>query len=170
MSAEQFVQSLHFRNGTIEVPEAKARFNLDGDFRYLDKADARRVLEDLWGNPPDEDVLGLIVPRSPGLTDEQSWAVVVTWSDDGYVSDEDASKIDYTQLLHDMQEQTREANPEREKAGYGSLQLIGWAVPPRYDAGNRAALIFDNHVDVCRDPNAERRIWWTEKVYLPRMR
>ena len=49
---------------------------------------------------------------------------------------EDASKIDYTQLLHDMQEQTREANPEREKAGYGSLQLIGWAVPPRYDAGN----------------------------------
>ena len=45
MSAEQFVQSLHFRNGTIEVPEAKARFNLDGDFRYLDKADARRVLE-----------------------------------------------------------------------------------------------------------------------------
>ena len=35
-----------------------------------------------------------------------------------------------------MQEQTREANPEREKAGYGSLQLIGWAVPPRYDAGN----------------------------------
>ena len=136
MSAEQFVQSLHFRNGTIEVPEAKARFNLDGDFRYLDKADARRVLEDLWGNPPDEDVLGLIVPRSPGLTDEQSWAVVVTWSDDGYVSDEDASRIDYTQLLHDMQEQTREANPEREKAGYGSLQLIGWAVPPRYDAGN----------------------------------
>ena len=136
MSAEQFVQSLHFRNGTIEVPEAKARFNLDGDFRYLDKADARRVLEDLWGNPPDEDVLGLIVPRSPGLTDEQSWAVVVTWSDDGYVSDDDASKIDYTQLLHDMQEQTREANPEREKAGYGSLQLIGWAVPPRYDAGN----------------------------------
>ena len=136
MSAEQFVQSLHLRNGTIEVPEAKARFNLYGDFRYLDKADARRVLEDLWGNPPDEDVLGLIVPRSPGLTDEQSWAVVVTWSDDGYVSDEDASKIDYTQLLHDMQEQTREANPEREKAGYGSLQLIGWAVPPRYDAGN----------------------------------
>ena len=136
MSAEQFVQSLHFRNGTIEVPEAKARFNLDGDFRYLDKADARRVLEDLWGNPPDEDVLGLIVPRSPGLTDEQSWAVVVTYADDGYVSDEDASKIDYSELLREMQEQTRASNPEREKAGYGSLDLVGWAVPPRYDAGN----------------------------------
>ena len=36
MSAEQFVQSLHFRNGTIEVPEAKARFNLDGDFYAIE--------------------------------------------------------------------------------------------------------------------------------------
>ena len=137
MTAEQFVQSLHFRSGQIEVPEAKAHFNLDGEFRYLDKADARRVLEDMWGNPPDDSVLGLIVPRSPGLDERGSWAVVVTWSDDGYVSDEDASKIDYTDLLKTMQEGMREANPEREKAGYGKLDLVGWAVPPRYDAASK---------------------------------
>jgi len=134
--AAAFVQSLHFRSGTIEVPAAKARFNLGPEFRYLDQADARRVLEDMWGNPPDADVLGLIVPRSPGLADDDSWAVVVTYSDDGYVSDEDASKMDYAKLLREMQEQTREANPEREKAGYGTLQLVGWAVPPHYDGGN----------------------------------
>ncbi|MGX9718645.1 DUF2167 domain-containing protein [Stenotrophomonas acidaminiphila] len=134
--AAAFVQSLHFRSGAIEVPEAKARFNLDPEFRYLDQADARRVLEDMWGNPPDEDVLGLIVPRSPSLADDDSWAVVVTYADDGYVSDEDASSIDYDELLRDMQEQINAANPEREKAGYGTLQLVGWAVPPRYDAGN----------------------------------
>ena len=134
--AAAFVQSLHFRSGAIEVPAAKARFNLDPEFRYLDQADARRVLEDMWGNPPDEDVLGLIVPRSPSLADDDSWAVVVTYADDGYVSDEDASSIDYDALLRDMQEQINAANPEREKAGYGTLQLVGWAVPPRYDAGN----------------------------------
>lgn len=134
--AAAFVQSLHFRSGAIEVPAAKARFNLDPEFRYLDQADARRVLEDMWGNPPDEDVLGLIVPRSPSLADDDSWAVVVTYADDGYVSDEDASSIDYDELLRDMQEQINAANPEREKAGYGTLQLVGWAVPPRYDAGN----------------------------------
>lgn len=134
--AAAFVQSLHFRSGAIEVPEAKARFNLGPEFRYLDQTDARRVLEDMWGNPPDEDVLGLIVPRSPGLADDDSWAVVVTYADDGYVSDEDASKINYDELLRDMQEQINEANPEREKAGYGTLKLVGWAVPPRYDAGN----------------------------------
>ena len=137
MSAEQFEQSLQFRSGQIEVPEARAHFNLDGDFRFLDKADARRVLEDMWGNPPDDSVLGLIVPRSPGLTEPESWAVVVTWSDDGHVSDEDASKIDYDDLLATMQTDTRESNPEREKAGYGTLDLVGWAVPPRYEAGSK---------------------------------
>ncbi|WP_449468367.1 DUF2167 domain-containing protein [Stenotrophomonas humi] len=137
MTAEQFVQSLHFRSGQIDVPEAKAHFNLDNEFRYLDKADARRVLEDMWGNPPDDSVLGLIVPRSPALTADDSWAVVVTYSDDGYVSDEDAHKIDYDELLSDMQGNIRDANPEREKAGYGTLDLIGWAVPPRYDAASK---------------------------------
>jgi para-nitrobenzyl esterase len=57
----------------------------------------------------------------------------------------------------------RHGDPNRARLTH----MLPW---PRYDAGNRAALIFDNHVDVCRDPNAERRIWWTEKVYLPRMR
>ena len=137
MTAQQFVDSLDYRHGTITVAPAKAHFNLDDEFRYLDQAQARQVLEDLWGNPPDESVLGMIVPRSPALTDDDSWAVVVTYSDDGYVSDEDASKIDYTELLETMQEEIRDSNPERVKAGYGSIDLVGWAVPPRYDAGSK---------------------------------
>lgn len=137
MTAQQFVDSLDYRHGTITVAPAKAHFNLGDEFRYLDQAQARQVLEDLWGNPPDESVLGMIVPRSPALTDDDSWAVVVTYSDDGYVSDEDASKIDYTELLETMQEEIRDSNPERVKAGYGSIDLVGWAVPPRYDAGSK---------------------------------
>ena len=33
-----------------------------------------------------------------------------------------------------MQEDTAAANGEREKAGYGRVDLVGWASPPRYDA------------------------------------
>lgn len=137
MSAEQFIKSLDFHSGRIDVPEAKAHFNLGSEFQFLEKGDARRVLEDMWGNPPDDSVLGLIVPRTPTLTEEGSWAVVVTYSDDGYVSDGDAKDIDYSDLLKTMQEHIRDANPEREKAGYGTLNLVGWAVPPRYDAGSK---------------------------------
>lgn len=101
-ASAQFLGSLHYREGEIAVPQAGAHFRLTPAFRYLEQADARRVLEELWGNPPDESVLGLIVPATPGLADEKSWAVVVTYSDDGYVSDEDATRIDYQEMLETL--------------------------------------------------------------------
>jgi uncharacterized membrane-anchored protein len=132
-----FVDSLHFRSGEIAVPEAGAHFRLGSNFRYLDKPDARKVLEDLWGNPPDDGVLGLVVPTAQPLESDESWAVVVTYSDDGFVSDEDAAKTDYDQMLKDMQAGTREENAERKEAGYETVDLVGWAVPPRYDSASK---------------------------------
>ena len=137
LTAEQFVASLHFRDGEIAVPEAGAHFRLTPAFRYLEKADTRRVLEQMWGNPPDDSVLGMIVPASPGLAEDGSWAVVVTYSDDGYVSDEDAAKIDYDDLLKEMKDGVKEENAERKKNGFETVDLTGWAVPPRYDANSK---------------------------------
>lgn len=134
---EQFVASLQFRDGEIAVPGAQARFRLGQEFRYLEQADARRVLEQLWGNPPDESVLGMVVPRGRGVTDDHGWAVVVTYSDEGYVSDEDATKIDYTEMLADMKSGTQDENAARKEAGYEGIDLIGWAAPPRYDAASK---------------------------------
>lgn len=135
--ADKFVASLHFEDGDIAVPEAAARFHLGPSFRYLGKADARRVLEEMWGNPPDDGILGMIVPAQPALSAADSWAVVVTYSDDGYVSDADAAKIDYAELLSQLQQETRDSNEERKKAGYGTVDLIGWASAPRYDAASK---------------------------------
>ena len=133
--AEALVATLKFRDGEVAVPRADARFRLDRNFRYLEAADARKVLEQLWGNPPDDSVLGLVVPRGRGVLDENGWAVVVTYSDDGYVSDEDAAKIDYDELLQEMKDGTEEQNAARKDAGYGGIALNGWAEPPHYDAG-----------------------------------
>ena len=136
-TADQFVQSLHFQTGTINIARANATLKVGDGFRYLDAHDAQRVLEQLWGNPPDTDVLGMLVPTSAPLTDEEaSWAVVVTYSNDGYVSDAEAGKIDYTKMLGEMQDSTREANAERKKRGYPAVDLVGWAEPPHYDAGS----------------------------------
>ena len=40
--AQQLIDSLQFRSGQIEVGPAHAEFNLGTQFRYLDKADARK--------------------------------------------------------------------------------------------------------------------------------
>ena len=132
----KFLDSLKYRSGSVAIGKAHATLKLGEDFRFLDGRDAQRVLHDLWGNPPDEDVLGMLVPAGTSLLDEkESWVVVISHSDDGYVSDEEASKIDYDKMMKDMQDGARESNPEREKEGYPAIQIIGWATPPHYDQG-----------------------------------
>lgn len=135
--AKALLVSLQYQTGAVAVTEAKAHLDLKPGFRFLPKQDARKVLEQYWGNPPDETVLGLIVPDKDPLGTEHSWAVVLTYNEEGYVSDEDANKIDYTDLLKDMKAATKESNEERKSAGYQEIELIGWAEPPRYDARSK---------------------------------
>ena len=125
--------SLKWQTGTITLKDGLAKINLTDDFRFLDSADARKVLHEMWGNPDDPDVLGMIFPKDKGPMDHGSWAVTVNYENGGYVKDDDAEKINYADLLKKMQEQAKEASPEREKQGYPSIELVGWAAPPRYD-------------------------------------
>ena len=133
--ALQLIDSLRYRSGTINVERAHAALNLSAEFRFLDAADAQKVLSELWGNPPDDEVLGMLVPVAAPLSDpKKSWAVVITYESEGYVSDKDAAGIDYDAMLKQMQEGTAEANAERKRAGYPEVELVGWATKPHYDA------------------------------------
>lgn len=134
---QAFLGSLHYQAGRVALPQAQASLDVRPGFRFLGHDDSRRVLEEFWGNPPDDDVIGMLVPDSANLASDHSWAVVVTYSDDGYVSDEDAAKIDFDELLGQMQQDTRDGNAERKDAGYGSVELVGWAQPPSYDSASK---------------------------------
>src|SRR4051812_11348602 len=134
-AAQQLIDSLQFQTGTINVAAAHATLNLNSQFRFLDAANAQRVLSELWGNPPDEDVLGMLVPVAAPLSDPQkSWAVVLSFDNDGHVSDSDAASTDYDAMLKEMQQGTGEANAERKRQGYPEVELVGWATKPHYDA------------------------------------
>jgi uncharacterized membrane-anchored protein len=143
--------SLHYQDGTIALDKANAHITVKPGFHFLGHDDSRRVLEEYWGNPPDDSVLGMLVPDDAGFDSEHSWAVVLTYSDeDGHVSDEDAAKIDYNQLLKDMQTGIHDDNAERKKAGYDGIELVGWAQAPRYDAAGKRLywakeLAFEGH-------------------------
>lgn len=133
---EAFLKSLHPTTGNVVVPGAQATLKLEKGYSFLPAKDAQEVLTRLWNNPPDHDVLGMILPSEDmkTLLDDKTWAVVVTFVDDGYVSDEDAAKIDYGQMLKDMQEASKDENTERLKQGYPAIELVGWAEPPHYEA------------------------------------
>ncbi|AIF45903.1 DUF2167 domain-containing protein [Dyella japonica] len=136
VTAEQFVSSLHPTTGDVTIPEAQATLKLADGYSFLSASDAQRVLTQAWGNPPDNSVLGMILPTTDAHTvlNGKAWAVVVTFVDEGYVSDKDAAKIDYDDMLKDLKKATQESNEERLKAGYPAIDLLGWAEPPHYDA------------------------------------
>lgn len=129
-----FLDSLDPRHGRIEIPAARASLDLGETYDFYDADDARSIIVDLWGNPPEsaEGVLGLVMPAGASPADE-GWGAVVSFEETGYVSDEDAAEIDYDELLSQMKDGTAENNAARLDAGYPAMTLIGWAQQPTYN-------------------------------------
>jgi uncharacterized membrane-anchored protein len=127
---------LKYEKGVVTLKDGLAKISLSDKFNYLNPDDAQKVIVDLWGNPPREKSLGMIVPAGFKPSAENSWAVVITYDEDGYVKDDEAASINYSDLLKQMQEGTRGASEERKKAGYEPIELVGWAQPPHYDAAS----------------------------------
>lgn len=135
-----FERTLDYRSGTLVIADGTATIRVIKGFRYLGSGDAQRVLEERWRNARDPSVLALIVPRGRRVTDARPWAIVVRYDDVGHVDDADAATTDYAKLLVAMQQS--EAGLAR------GTTLVGWALPPVYDA-------------------ARHRLTWARELALP---
>ncbi|MDH5589699.1 MAG: DUF2167 domain-containing protein [Gemmatimonadota bacterium] len=133
-AADDFEATLNYRQGLITIGDDLATLDVPEAFRFLGPEDARRLLVDGWGNPPMDPPLGMILPADLSPLSWEGWAVVITFEEDGYVEDDDASDIDYADLLAEMQSDTRESSDYRVQEGYPPIELVGWAAPPHYDA------------------------------------
>ena len=123
-----------FLTGEVPIGEGEATIIIPEGYRYLDANDAKYILEEHWGNPPSAS-LGLLFPpgQSP-FSPTMTFAVEVSYSEEGYIEDDDAAEIDYDELLADMQEEAEESKPLLREQGYSGYDLIGWASPPYYDS------------------------------------
>lgn len=128
--------ALELQHGTIKLSDGTAEIALPDAFYMLNAKDARYVLETLWGNPPDDTILGLILPKGTTPFDGD-WAVTLTSDPMGYVSDEDADSYNYDEMLATMQKDALDGNAERTKAGYAAVEIKGWAATPHYDKSTR---------------------------------
>lgn len=132
--AQAFYDLLHRQTGQISVAGGKVTLTVPETHYFIGPEDARRVLVDVWGNPPEAAAVeGMIFPRdgNPALG---SWGAVVEYAAEGYVSDSDASTADYDQILRDMQSGAQQENETRTAQGYPSVTLVGWAERPHYEA------------------------------------
>lgn len=124
----------------VTVGDNIASIALPKDYAFFGPKDARFIIERLWGNPSAAGVLGLIVPKpkDDGKDDTEDGddtdvGIVITYEDEGHINDDDAAKMNFDDLLKQMQASDPEENAERAKAGFPAIQLLGWAEPPHYD-------------------------------------
>lgn len=132
--AQDFLESLTMTTGRATLDDGLASINMGDSFYYLSPSDANRVLEEAWGNPPSDGGLGMLFPAAYTPLDGAAWGVTLSYEPIGYVSDENAADIDYADLLETMQADTKLASEARIEQGYESMDLVGWASTPYYDA------------------------------------
>lgn len=128
--------ALDIKQGKVVLEGGQATLDVPAGYYFLNARDGRYVLEQVWGNPPSPETLGMLFPRDKSPVDD-TWGIEISFDPMGYVSDADAAEMDYHALLETMKQDMAAANPEREKAGFSKVTLLGWASPPHYDAVER---------------------------------
>lgn len=139
--ADSIEKTIKYKTGQIVLRGDLATIDVPKGFKYIDAANAKTILVDVWGNPPyetEDKPLGMLVQENFSLIGkDNSFVIEMTFVDDGYIKDDDAKDIDYSELLTSMQEDTKAANDYRKKEGYPTVDFIGWASDPFYDAENK---------------------------------
>lgn len=138
--ADSLEQTFQYKTGRVTIGNDLAIIDVPAGFKFLDGATSETILTEVYGNPPSEEgyeSLGMLLPARYSPMDDSSYVIDITFYDEGYIDDSDAKKLDFDELLETMQQDTRDANPERIEMGYPPFELIGWASPPFYDAEHK---------------------------------
>jgi uncharacterized membrane-anchored protein len=132
--ATALYESLNRQTGIITIAEGKVSLNVPETHYFVGAEDARRIIVDVWGNPPNSavGVEGIIFPvnANPAL---DAWGALVQYVAEGHVPDDEATTINYDNLLRDMQSGAEEENAWRRENNYPTVTLVGWAEAPHYD-------------------------------------
>lgn len=135
------VKSLKPQHGKVAIPAAKASLDLGTAYDFYSPEDAKKILVNIWGNPPQaaEGMLGLVMPAGASPLSD-SWGAVVTYENTGHVADDDAAEVDYGEIMNQMREGEAETNQKRKEGGYPAIHLVGWAEQPHYDKASHSVV------------------------------
>lgn len=142
---ERIQSQLHPVRGAVRIDAANVVLHLGEDYYFLPPEEARLVLVEAWGNPPESahNVLGMVFPAGRTFADD-TWGAVITYEATGYVRDDDADSADYDELLAQLREGEAAVNEERTRRGYPTQHLVGWAQAPTYDRRTHSVIWAQN--------------------------
>lgn len=130
--AQQLFESIKWQDGPDSARiGTESQVTVPPNCRFTGQAGTRAFLQ-ATQNPSSERDLGLLL-CSAGEDDENTWFVVFSFDDSGYVRDTDAKDLDADAILASLREGNDAANDERRSRGWATLTLDGWVKPPYYD-------------------------------------
>lgn len=122
------IAALDWTKGPTTVTIAgNSKLTVPVGYLFLDRANTKKF-DELNENLSDGQEV-MIAPESG------DWSAYLEFDDGGYVKDDE--KIDGTALLKTLQQNTEAANAERQKRGWATLHVTGWAAPPAYNSDTK---------------------------------
>lgn len=104
----------------------KAEIIIPQGYRFTDGSRTRQMME-LFGNPSSEREVGMLTTEGLG-----PW-IIFEFDDSGYVKDDEKDQINADEMLSKLRESQKSSNEYRREHGMHELEILGWAVPPRYN-------------------------------------
>ncbi len=106
----------------------QARLHISEHAVWVPRDPAARLLR-AWGNSVGRDMLGMVVGRAG----DHTWTGIVSYTNAGYVKDDEARDLDPAAILQHLRESTERDNEDRTARGFPSVELGDWLQKPAYD-------------------------------------
>jgi uncharacterized membrane-anchored protein len=113
---------------TAPIGDSLAEIELPEGYVFLPQQDTVKLLE-LMENPVSGDELATVA----AATNDSSWMLFFEWEASGWVDDSEKDELDADALLESIQEGTAQANEERKRRGWATIDGLKWHEKPHYD-------------------------------------
>jgi uncharacterized membrane-anchored protein len=128
VQAQNSKQKLNFVKGPFKAPLGTvAQIDVPEGYVFLDGQSYRSLMK-AEGEPTNGRELGLLEATN------EHFSVVFEFSDIGYVKDDEKDNLDANAMLESIKRGTEAANEKRARAGHARIEVVGWEIPPKYDA------------------------------------
>ena len=108
-----------------------ARLGVPAGYLFLDANNTGRLLKSR-GEPVSGHEVGFLTSTN------QTWSVLFIDNESGYVKDDEKDKLEADQLLRSIKAGAVQGNKERQRHGHPPVEVVGWELPPQYDAARHS--------------------------------
>lgn len=137
MTNDSIIKSFTYQTGSVVIGENLATVKVPKGCLFIGPIEAKILMEDIYGNPPSQPSLGMLLSDTPSVMGGIDWIIDINYFNEGHINDDDAKDINYDDLLKQLKEEAEQSSIERVKLGYEKVKMIGWAQTPFYDEKNK---------------------------------